>query len=132
VVDAVAALVVAVAVVPLLLVTSVPSVVDSVLATPVPVAWAWVVVWVAEVAWAVAAATAAAPAWAWAAVVAATATPAAAPAGGRTSAPRRLSLFRLRCCTEHQHTFPFGVSFSDFAIKRALLLGYQISMMDLR
>jgi hypothetical protein len=28
--------------------------------------------------------------------------------------------------------FLSGVSFSDFAIKRALLLGYQISMMDLR
>jgi hypothetical protein len=123
--------VVAVAVVPLLLVTSVPSVVDSVLATPVPVAWAWVVAW-AAVAWAVALATAAALAWAWAVVVVATATPAAAPAGGRTSAPRRLSLSRLRCCTEHQHTFPFGVSFSDLAIKRALLLGYQISMIDLR
>jgi len=28
--------------------------------------------------------------------------------------------------------FSFGVSFFDFAIKRALRLGYQISMMDLR
>jgi hypothetical protein len=130
----VAALAVAVAVALLPLVTSVPSVAETVPAMLVLAAWAWVVVVEWAVAWAAATqATAAAAAWAWVAawvVAEATATRAALPAGGRTSAPHRPSRIRHRCCAEHQ-PFSFSAFFFRLAIKRALPLGYQISMIDL-